>query len=97
MPKNGIWYACPKKSQSVENRYGAGEIMMLAELKTGELAKIMAIEGGYGLRQKLSLRGIFEGSFIRVISNQGPVTVEVDRNTVSIGRGMARRIRVMRV
>lgn len=71
--------------------------MMLTELKTGELAKIMAIEGGYGLRQKLSLRGIFEGSVIRVISNQGPVTVEVNRNTVSIGRGMAQKVRVMRV
>ncbi|MCK4332281.1 MAG: FeoA domain-containing protein [Thermoplasmatales archaeon] len=71
--------------------------MMLTELKTGELAKVIAIEGGHGLRQKLSLRGISEGSFIRVISNQGPVTVEVDRNTVSIGRGMARKVRVMRM
>jgi ferrous iron transport protein A len=71
--------------------------MMLTQLKPGESAKIIAVEGGHGLRQKLSLRGISEGSFIRVISNQGPVTVEVDRNTVSIGRGMARRIRVMRV
>ena len=71
--------------------------MMLDELKPGELAKIVVVEGGYGLRQKLSLRGISEGDFIRVISNHGPVTVEVNRNTVSIGRGMARKIRVMRV
>lgn len=71
--------------------------MMLDELKPGELAKIMVVEGGRGLRQKLSLRGISEGDFVRVISNHGPVTVEVNRNTVSIGRGMARKIRVMRV
>jgi ferrous iron transport protein A len=71
--------------------------MMLDELKPGELAKIVVVEGGYGLRQKLSLRGISEGDFVRVISNHGPVTVEVNRNTVSIGRGMARKIRVMRV
>lgn len=70
---------------------------MLDELKPGELAKIMVVEGGRGLRQKLSLRGISEGDFVRVISNHGPVTVEVNRNTVSIGRGMARKIRVMRV
>ena len=70
---------------------------MLDELKPGELAKIVVVEGGYGLRQKLSLRGISEGDFVRVISNHGPVTVEVNRNTVSIGRGMARKIRVMRV
>ena len=71
--------------------------MMLSQLKPGDLAKITAIEGGRGLRQKLSLRGISEGSFLRVISNQGPVTVEVDRNTICVGRGMARKIRVMRV
>ena len=71
--------------------------MMLSQLKPGDLAKITAIEGGRGLRQKLSLRGISEGSFLRVISNQGPVTVEVDRNTICVGRGMARKIRVMKV
>ena len=71
--------------------------MMLDELKPGEIAKIVVVEGGRGLRQKLSLRGISEGDFVRVISNHGPVTVEVNRNTVSIGRGMARKIRVMRV
>ena len=71
--------------------------MMLNQLKPGDLAKITAIEGGRGLRQKLSLRGISEGSFLRVISNQGPVTIEVDRNTICVGRGMARKIRVMRV
>ena len=72
-------------------------MMMLNQLKSGEIAKIISIEGGHGLRQKLSLRGVSEGNFVRVISNQGPVTVEVNRNTVSIGRGMAQRIRVMRV
>ena len=71
--------------------------MMLTELKTGELARITAIEGGHTLRQKLYLRGIFEGCFVRMISCSGPVTVEVDRNIVSIGRGIAHKIRVMRV
>lgn len=71
--------------------------MMLTQLKPGELAKIIVIDGGCHHRQKLSLRGIAEGSILRVISNIGPVTVEVDRNTVSIGRGMAHKIRVMRV
>ena len=71
--------------------------MMLTQLKPNERAKIVAIEGGHGLRQKLALRGIGEGDFVRVISCHGPITIEVDRNVVSIGRGMARRIRVMRV
>ncbi len=71
--------------------------MMLTQLKPNEMARVVAIEGGYGLRQKLALRGIVEGAFVRMISSHGPITIEVDRNVVSIGRGMARRIRVMRV
>ncbi len=57
----------------------------------------MAVEGGHGIRQKLFLRGLFEGSVVRVISCYGPVTVEVDRSTVSIGRGMAQKIIVKRI
>jgi len=70
---------------------------MLTELKTGELARITAIEGGLKLRQTLSLRGISEGCFVRVVSCHGPITIEVNRNMVAVGRGMARKIRVMRV
>ncbi|RLI65869.1 MAG: ferrous iron transport protein A [Candidatus Asgardarchaeum californiense] len=71
--------------------------MMLTQLKPGEIARIVAIEGGHGLRQKLYLRGICEGNSIRAISCRGPITVEVDRNTVSIGRGMAQKVRVIKV
>ncbi|MHA1204980.1 MAG: FeoA family protein [Candidatus Heimdallarchaeaceae archaeon] len=71
--------------------------MMLTQLKPNEKAKIVAIEGGQALRQKLALRGVNEGTFVRIISCQGPITVEVDRNVVSIGRGMASRIRVVKV
>ena len=66
--------------------------MSLTRVKTGETAKIVAIKGGRGLKQKLFLRGLFEGKMLRVVSNHGPVTVEVDRNVVAIGRGMAQKI-----
>ena len=66
--------------------------MMLSQLGIGEMARIAAIGGGRGLRQKLFLRGLFEGKVVRVISNYGPVTVEVDRSVVAIGRGMAQKI-----
>ena len=70
--------------------------MMLTQLGIGETARIVVIEGGRGLRQKLYLRGLFEGKVIRMISNYGPVTVEVDRSVVAIGRGMAQKIIVER-
>jgi ferrous iron transport protein A len=68
----------------------------LTQVGTGERAKITAIEGGRGLRQQLFLRGLIEGKVVRVVSNYGPVTVEVDRNVVAIGRGMAQKIMVTR-
>jgi ferrous iron transport protein A len=69
----------------------------LSQMKTGEPVRIVDIGGGHGIRQKLNLRGIFEGSIVRVISTNGPVTIEVDRNVLSIGRGMAQKIRVTRM
>ena len=68
--------------------------MVLAQLRTGEKGRIVAIRGGRGLRQKLLLSGLFEGKEVKVISNYGPMTVEVDRSIIAIGRGMARRIEV---
>jgi ferrous iron transport protein A len=69
----------------------------LINLKSGENAIVVKIEGGKSMRQKLSLRGVLEGSLIRVIScNPGPVVLEVDRNTVAIGKGMAQKIIVNR-
>ena len=71
-------------------------ILKLTDLKPGEWGRIIAIEGGRGLRQRLSLRGIFESVIIRVVSSyHGPVVVEVDRNIVALGRGMAKKIRVI--
>ncbi|MCD4816601.1 MAG: ferrous iron transport protein A [Methanosarcinales archaeon] len=69
----------------------------LSQMKPGEPVRIMDIDGGHGIRQKLNLRGISEGSIVRVISTNGPVTIEVDRNVLSIGRGMAQKIRVTRM
>jgi len=77
------------------DNYGA--MLPLSRLKPGEVGRVMAVEGGHGIRQKLFLRGLFEGSVVRVISCYGPVTVEVDRSTVSIGRGMAQKIIVKRI
>ncbi|MCK4811536.1 MAG: ferrous iron transport protein A [Methanosarcinales archaeon] len=71
--------------------------MNLTQMEPGKPARIIGISGGHGIRQKLLLRGLSEGNLVRVISNTGPVTVEVDRNMISIGRGMARKIQVAAV
>ena len=71
--------------------------MNLTQMEPGKPVRIMEIGGGHGVRQKLNLMGVSEGSIVRVISNTGPVTVEVDRSMISIGRGMARKIQVAAV
>ncbi|CAD6493154.1 MAG: FeoA domain protein [Candidatus Argoarchaeum ethanivorans] len=72
------------------------DMTTLNQLKTGDVGRVIKVGGGHGIRQKLFLRGLFEGSSVRVISSSGPVTVEVDRNVVCIGRGMAQKIMVHR-
>ena len=71
---------------------------ILINLRPRERAKVVAIGGGWGIRQKLSLRGIQEGSKIRMISSYpGPVIIEVNRNMVALGRGMAGKIMVQKL
>lgn len=56
---------------------------------------VVQVVGGHGLQQKLALRGIKEGSWVRMISNSiGPVVVESGGTQVALGRGMAGRIMV---
>ncbi len=72
--------------------------MLLTNLKTEEQGRIVAIKGGIGIRQKLMLRGISEGSIVRVVSsNGGPVVLESDGGMIAIGRGMAHKIMVQRI
>jgi Fe2+ transport system protein FeoA len=71
--------------------------MRLVDLRPEDRAIVTSLDGGPTFVQKLNLRGVSEGSLLRVISSLGPVTVEVDRNTVCIGTGMAERIEVRRI
>ena len=69
----------------------------LYELQPGDWARIINIERGWGFRQRLCLRGLKEGDTIRVISSiRGPVVVEVNRSIIALGRGMARKIRIIK-
>ncbi|MHC1573929.1 MAG: FeoA family protein [Candidatus Syntropharchaeales archaeon] len=70
--------------------------MNLINLKPDEWARIIAIDAGRGLRERLQMSGISEGCSVRVVSSHGPVTLEVNRHLVSIGRGIAQKIRVVR-
>jgi ferrous iron transport protein A len=66
----------------------------LAHLAAGERAKILRIEGGYGIRKKLTDMGIMPGKEILVHhgSGMGPRVVVVEETKVMLGRGVLHRI-----
>jgi len=67
----------------------------LEELKEGESAEVVELEGGFGLQQHLTSLGISPGKIIRkvpVSRGRGPVMVEVEGNRVTIGKGMASKV-----
>lgn len=68
--------------------------MTLKDLEENQWARVISILGGSSLRQKLALRGISEGVNLKVISTRGPVTVSIDGNIVTIGQGMAKKVKV---
>mgnify|MGYP006288235289 CR=1 FL=1 len=71
--------------------------MTLQNLKENQKARVVSIFGGSNLRQKLALRGISEGVNLRVLSTRGPVTVSIEGNIVTIGRGMAEKVKVREI
>ncbi|MEA1925543.1 MAG: FeoA family protein [Candidatus Altiarchaeota archaeon] len=69
--------------------------MRLSDMALGNAGRITRIVGGRGFHQKLAMRGIKEGSTIAVKKSSlsgGPVVIEVDRNSIALGKGMAKKI-----
>jgi len=73
--------------------------MYLSQLKDDQTARIISISGGTKLHQRLALRGITEGLNFKVISSKGPgpVTIKSNGNLITVGRGMAKKIRVREI
>jgi ferrous iron transport protein A len=69
----------------------------LSRLAAGQSGKIVQIQGGPGMINRLSALGIRPGKRVTKISSmfmRGPVTIQVGNAQVAIGFGMARRILV---
>jgi len=69
----------------------------LIELPANKAAKIISVDGGYGLQRKLQTLGIRRGQEVKVSSKQpfrGPLTIKVCGSQITLGRGIARRIMV---
>lgn len=69
----------------------------LLHLPYNKKARIISIQGGYGLQRKLRVMGIREGQEIKIVSRQplrGPLTIEIRDSQMTLGRGMAQKILV---
>ena len=69
----------------------------LADLKPGESAEIVSLNGGEDFQSRLRAMGLAEGQTVRKLSRirwGGPIVLLVNRAQVAVGRGMARKITV---
>lgn len=67
----------------------------LMHLHRGKEAKIINIRGGLGFQRKLRVMGIRKGKRVKVLSRQpfrGPLTIQIGKCDMTIGRGMAQKI-----
>lgn len=67
----------------------------LTQLRTGQKAIILRLEGGQGFQRNVRTRGIREGKILEVVTRHpigGPIVIEIDGRETAIGRGMAKRI-----
>ena len=73
---------------------GIHKTFPVAMLSEGEKARIVSIEGGAGVRKKLTDLGILPGKFIQVAhgSGRGPRVLVVDDTKVMVGQGMLHKI-----
>ena len=74
---------------------GDGEQMSLSYLEEGQSGRVVKIQGGHGMINRLSALGIRPAQRVTKISSmfmRGPVTIQVGNAQVAIGFGMAKRI-----
>lgn len=69
----------------------------LATMRPGQSGVVVDVRGGHNVVERLAALGIRPGKRVVKVSSMllgGPVTVEVDRSQIALGRQMASRILV---
>jgi ferrous iron transport protein A len=64
-------------------------------MQTGQSGRVVEIQGGFGVIDRLNALGIIPGKRVTKISSmlaRGPVAIKVDRAQLAIGYGMANKI-----
>jgi len=72
-------------------------MMALDTVGLQKQVRVIAIDGGHGVRAHLNTLGIHIGDWLTVVERapfRGPVLVEVNGTRVALGRGIAVKLRV---
>jgi ferrous iron transport protein A len=70
-------------------------VIPLSRMVAGQSGRVVQVQGGQGMINRLSALGIRPGKRVTKISSvfmRGPVTIQVGNGQVAIGYGMAKRI-----
>ncbi len=71
------------------------KIVTLRQMQSGQSGKVVEIQGGHGLVNRLSALGIRPGKRITKVSSmlmRGPVTLQSGHTRMAVGFGMASKI-----
>jgi Fe2+ transport system protein FeoA len=65
---------------------------------TNGTVKVLRVEGGFGMMERLKPMGVLPGEDIEVVRNDssGPLIISVKGSRLILGRGMAQKIDVRR-
>jgi len=72
-----------------------GKLVTLRQMQSRQSGRVVQIQGGHGLVNRLSALGIRPGKRITKVSAmlmRGPVTIQSGNTQVAVGFGMANRI-----
>ena len=75
------------------------DIKPLSQVEEGQTVSVVCIDGGRGLRSRLTTMGILPNIIVRMERNGwgGPVVISIKNSRVALGRGVADKIRVASV
>ncbi len=71
--------------------------MVLLDVKQGDWARVLRLDGGANVRDKLTQHGLYPGDCVRVLRTAplgGPLLVDVNGREIALGRGIAQKILV---
>jgi len=71
------------------------KIVTLRQMRPGQSGKVVEIQGGHGLVNRLNALGMRPGKKITKVSSmlmRGPVTIQSGNTRIAVGFGMANKI-----